>query len=138
MVEFKFSNFSINRGAHSIDQKNENQNFFKVFSHVKRVRLCVIRLCMFYIEKPFLLKHLVGERYKGWISRPPLSVHSSVKYILCLCLKLSIPCREYLFHGPTRMNYLVYSGLIKHLVELCIPCEGCFVSWYYKINLLRG
>ena len=28
--------------------------------------------------KTFLLKHLVGERYKGWISRPPLLVYSSV------------------------------------------------------------
>ena len=54
-------------------------------------------------------KHLVGGRYKGWISWPPLSVHSSVKYILCLCFELSI-------HGPTRLNFLVYSGLIKHLV----------------------
>ena len=58
----------------------------------------------------------MGERYKGWISQPPLLVHSSVKYILCLCFELSIPSKEYLFHGPTRLNFLVYSGLIKHLV----------------------
>ena len=66
--------------------------------------------------KPFLLKYLVGERYKGCISRPPLSVHSSMKYILCLCFKFSIPCGEYLFHGPTRLNFLVDSSLIKHFV----------------------
>ena len=58
----------------------------------------------------------MGERYKGWISRPPLSVHSSVKYILCLCFELSIPYGEYLFHGTTGLHFLVYSGLVKHLV----------------------
>ena len=58
----------------------------------------------------------MGERYKGWISQPPLSVHSSVKYVLCLCFELSIPCEEYLFHGTTGLNFLAYSGLIKHLV----------------------
>ena len=35
-------------------------------------------LLWFLILKTFNLKYLVGERYKGWISRPPLSVHSSV------------------------------------------------------------
>ena len=75
-----------------------------------------LALLWFLILKTFNLKYLVGERYKGWISWPPLSVHSSMKYILCLCFKLSILCGEYLFHGATRLNYLVYSGLIKHLV----------------------
>ena len=35
-------------------------------------------LIWFLIIKTFNLKYLVGERYKGWISRPPLSVYSSV------------------------------------------------------------
>ena len=74
-----------------------------------------MRLHMISNLKKIILKHLVGERYKGWISRPPLSVHNSMKYILCLCFELSIPCREYLFHGATRLNFLVYNGLIKHL-----------------------
>ena len=85
---------------------------------------------MFYNLKAFLLKHLVGERYKGWISRPPLSVQSSVKYIFCLYFELSIPCGEYLFHGPTRLNFLVYSGLIKHLVSVlsfAFHAEGVFI-----------
>ena len=69
-----------------------------------------------HMMKTFLLKYLVGERYKGFISRPPLSVYSSMKYILSLCFELSIPCGEYLFHGTTRLNFLVCSGLIKHLV----------------------
>ena len=73
-------------------------------------------LLLALILKSFNLKYLVGEGYKGWISWPPLSVHSSMKYILCLCFELSIPCGEYLFHDATRLNYLVYSGLIKHLV----------------------
>ena len=37
-----------------------------------------LTLIWFLIIKTFNLKYLVGERYKGWISRPPLSVHSSV------------------------------------------------------------
>ena len=76
---------------------------------------CLV-LLWFLILKTFNLKYHLGERYKGWISRPSLSVHNSIKYILCLCFELSIPCGEYLFHGATRLNYLVYSGLIKHLV----------------------
>ena len=78
----------------------------------------------------------MGERYKGWISRPPLLVHRSMKYILCLYFELSILCGEYLFHGTTRLNFLVYSGTPCLSLELCIPCGGCFESWYYKINLL--
>ena len=39
-----------------------------------------------------------------------------MKYILCLSLELCIPCREYLFHGATSLNILVYISLIKHLV----------------------
>ena len=58
----------------------------------------------------------MGERYKGLVSWPLLSVHSSVKYILCLSFELCIPCGEYLFHGTTGLHFLVYSGLVKHLV----------------------
>ena len=76
---------------------------------------CLV-LLWFLILKTFNLKYLVGERYKSWISRPPLFVHSSMKCILCLYFEHSIPCEEYLFHGATRLNYLVYSGLIKHIV----------------------
>ena len=84
-----------------------------------RLGLCCqgfLALIWFLIIKTFNLKYLVGERYKGCISRPPLFVHSSVKYVLCLCFELSIPCIEYLFHGPTRLNFLVYCSLIKCLV----------------------
>ena len=37
-----------------------------------------LELLWFLIIKTFNLKYLVGERYKGCISRPPLSVYSSV------------------------------------------------------------
>ena len=37
-----------------------------------------LALLWFLIIKTFNLKYLVGERYKGCISRPPLSVYSSV------------------------------------------------------------
>ena len=52
----------------------------------------------------------------GLISRPPVLVYSTVKYILFLCFELSIPCGEYSFHGTIGLNFLVYSGLVKHLV----------------------
>ena len=84
-----------------------------------RLGLCFqgfLALIWLSVIKTFNLKNLLGERYKSCISRPLLLVHSSVKYILCLCFELSIPCGEYLFHGPTRLNFLVYSSLIKCLV----------------------
>ena len=37
-----------------------------------------LALLWFLILKTLNLKYLVGERYKGWISQPPLSVHSIV------------------------------------------------------------
>ena len=94
-----------------------NARVMKFISNKIRIMFSrFLALLWFLILKTFNLKYLVGERYKGWISRPLLSVHSSMKYILCLCFELSIPCGEYLFHDATRLNYLVYSGLIKHLV----------------------
>ena len=84
-----------------------------------RLGLCFqgfLALIWFLSIETFNLKYLVGERYKGCISRPQLLVHSSMKYILGLCFELSILCGEYLFHGSTRLNFLVYSSLIKHLV----------------------
>lgn len=39
--------------------------------------------------KTFILKHLVGERYKGWISQPPLSVYCNVVKYLALAY---MPC----------------------------------------------
>ena len=49
---------------------------------------CLV-LLWFLIIKTFNLKSLVGERYKGCISRPPLSVYSSVIKHLVLAY---MPC----------------------------------------------
>ena len=60
-----------------------------------------------------------------------------MKYIFCLCFELSIPCGEYLFHGPTRLNFLVYSGLIKHLIlalSFAFHAEGVL---YHGTNKLE-
>ena len=50
----------------------------------------------------------MGERYKGWISQPPLSVHSSVG------------------------KQLVLAYMPRN------PKGGCFVSWYYKFKQYKG
>ena len=42
------------------------------------INFITLALIWFLIIKTFNLKYLVGERYKGWISQPPLSIHSSV------------------------------------------------------------
>ena len=96
-------------------------------------------LLWFLIIKTFNLKYLVGERYKGYISRPPLLVHSSVKYILCLCFAHSM-WRVFIswsykieFLGSQQFDQMPCLSF-----ELCIPYGGCFVSWYYKISLLKG
>ena len=76
-----------------------------------RLGLCFqgfLALLWFLIIKSFNLKHLVGERYKGWISRPPLSVYSSVGKHLVLTY---MPCN---------------------------PKGGCFVPWYYKFKHYKG
>ena len=57
-----------------------------------------------FLLKTFLLKYLVGERYKGWISQPPLSVHSSVKEHLVLAYMPYDPKGGCLHHSTTRLN----------------------------------
>ena len=61
---------------------------------VMRLRLCFhkfLSLLWFLILKTFNLKYLVGERYRGWISRPPLSIYSSVIKHLALAY---MPCSQ--------------------------------------------
>ena len=47
----------------------------------------------------------MGERYKGWISRPPLSIHSSVGKHLILAYVPRDPKGGCLIHSTTRLNY---------------------------------
>ena len=82
----------------------------------------------------------MGERYKGWISRPPLSVHSGVGYTSRLGLEPCIPCGGCLFHGTTRLNFPVYSGVGKHLVlasSLAFHAEGVLHHGTTRLNLTR-
>ena len=60
----------------------------------------------FYL-KTFLLKYLVGERYKGWISWPPLLVHNSVGKHLVLAYMHRDPKGGCLLHSTTRLNFPV-------------------------------
>ena len=72
-----------------------------------RLGLCFqgfLALLWFLIIKSFNLKHLVGERYKGWISRPPLSIYSSVGKHIVLAYMPCDPKGGCLLHSTTRLN----------------------------------
>ena len=87
--------------------------------------------------KTFVLKFLVGKRFKGSLSRPQLPVHSSVKSEHCLSLELYIPCGGRLFHNTTRLNFQVYSGVSKHLVlalSLAFHVEGVLYHGTTRLN----
>ena len=56
-----------------------NARIMKFISNEIRIMFSrFLALLWFLILKTFNLKYLVGERYKGWISWPSLSIHSSV------------------------------------------------------------
>ena len=81
----------------------------------------------------------MGERYKGWISWPPLLVHSSVDKLLVLAYMPRDPKGGYLFHGTTRLNFLVYSGVGKHLVlasSLAFHAEGVLHHGTTRLNFI--
>ena len=83
----------------------------------------------------------MGERYKGWISQPPLSVHSSVGKYLVLAYMPCDPKGGCLLHSTTRLNLPIESSVNKHLILAYIPRDpkgGCFVSWYYKFKHYKG
>ena len=72
-----------------------------------RLGLCFqgfLALLWFLIIKTVNLKYLVGERYKGWISQPPLSVYSSVGKYLVLAYMPCDPKGGCLLHSTTRLN----------------------------------
>ena len=74
-----------------------------------RLGLCFqgfLALIWFLIIKTFNLKYLVGERYKGCISWPPLSVYSSVIKHLALAY---MPCslRRVFNSQNYKLNFLM-------------------------------
>ena len=82
-----------------------------------RLRLCFqefLSLLWFLILKTFNLKYLVGERYRGWISRPPLSVYSSVIKHLALPY---MPCslRRVLNSWYYRLNLLIMNDMCFYI-----------------------
>ena len=111
-----------------------------------RLGLCFqefLALLWFLILKTFNLKYLLGERYKGWISRPPLLVYSSVIKHLALAY---MPCSLWrvLNSWYYRLNFLMmddmcfyikndhatvellnYSHKIQSMVYVNLPSELC-------------
>ena len=78
-----------------------------------RLGLCFqefLALLWFLILKTFNLKYLVGERFKGCISRSPLSVYSSVIKHLALAY---MPCslRRVLNSWYYRLNFLMMDDM---------------------------
>ena len=73
-----------------------------------------LALLWFLILKTFNLKYLVGERYKGWISRPPLSVYNSVIKHLALA---DMPCslRRVFNSWNYRLNFLMMDDMFFYI-----------------------
>ena len=82
-----------------------------------RLGLCFqgfLALIWFLIIKIFNLKYLVGERYKGCISRPPLLVYSSVIKHLTLAY---MPCSlQRVFNlWNYRLNFLMMDDIYFYI-----------------------
>ena len=73
-----------------------------------------LALLWFLIIKTFNLKYLVGERYKGCISRPPLSVYRSVIKHLALAY---MPCslRRVFNSQNYRLNFLMMDDMCFYI-----------------------
>ena len=62
--------------------------------------MCGVKIMIrsqWFQDNPLVLKFLVGERYKGWISRPPLSVHSVWGKHLVLASSLAFHAEDVYF-----------------------------------------
>ena len=73
-----------------------------------------LALLWFLIIKTFNLKYLVGERYKGCISRPPLLVYRSVIKHLALAY---MPCslRRVFNSQNYRLNFLMMDDMCFYI-----------------------
>ena len=91
--------------------------------------------------KTFLLKHLVGERYKGWISRPPLSVYSSMIKHLTLAY---MPCslRRVINLWYHKLNFIMMDDMCFYIknnhatVELLNDSHGIQAMVYTRLSLM--
>ena len=126
LLSTNFLIFSTDRDTHSIDWKLWILNFSKCF-HMDKVQGYVWWDYTCFLTKNIYLKHLVGDRYKGWISRPPLSVHSSMGKHLVLVNMPRGPKGGCLLHSTTRFNYpfkVVWASTSSWHTCLAIPKEG--------------
>ena len=100
-----------------------------------------LALLWFLIIKTFNLKYLVGERYKGWISRPPLSVYSSVIKHLTLAY---MPCslRRVFNSWNYRLNFLMMDDMCFYIkndhatVELLNDSHRFQAMVYTRLSLM--
>ena len=91
-----------------------------------------------YKVKTFNLKHLVGERYKGCISRPPLLVYSSMIKHLTLAY---MPCslRKVLNSWNYILNFLMMDDMCfyiknNHTTMELLDDSHRFQAMVYKIG----
>ena len=105
-----------------------------------RLGLCFqgfLALLQFLILKTFNLKYLVGERYKGWISQPPLSVYSSVIKHLALA---SMPCSLWRVMNSWyyRLNFLMMDDMCFYIKNDHATVELLNYSHKIQSNLVNG
>ena len=100
-----------------------------------------LALLWFLIIKTFNLKYLVGERYKGCISRPPLSVYSSVIKHFALAY---MPCslRRVFNSWYYRLNFLMINDMCFYIkndyasVELLNDSHRIQSMVYTRLSLM--
>ena len=92
-----------------------------------------LALLWFLIIKIFSLKYLVGERYKSCISRPPLSVYSSVIKHLALAY---MPCslRRLFNSWNYRLNFLMMDDMCFYIKNDHATVE--LLNYSHKIQLM--
>ena len=100
-----------------------------------------LALLWFLIIKTFNLKYLVGERYKGYISRPPLSVYSSV--IKHLALAYMPCCQRGVFNlWYYRLNFLMMYDMCFYIknnhttIELLNDSHRFQAMVYTRLSLM--
>ena len=100
-----------------------------------------LALLWFSIIKTFNLKYLVGKRYKGCISRPPLLVYSSVIKHLALVYMACFLWRVF-NSWNYRLNYLMMDDMCFYIknyhatVELLNYSHRIQSMVYTRLNLM--
>ena len=99
-----------------------------------------MRRSQWFQDNPLVLKFLVGERYKGWNSWPPLSVHSSVGKHLVLAYMPRDPKGWCLLHSIQDWIYpfkVVWTSTSSWSICLVIPKEDVLFHGTTSLKTIR-